>query len=317
MEDVLRAFGITGAAISQKKLSGGHIHGTYRVETADGVYIAQKLHPTAFPDPAGLMERLALVTDALRRQGETTLHFYRTWTGSWLYDGWRVMDCIPGEVREPDPEVIQAAGAAFGRFQAKLQGISLDARSIHDPARWFGLLHETMDAGLARDEATWGLADRLFRLEFDACSLQHARLPERVLHGDTKLNNLLFAPGTNEPLAVIDLDTVGMGLAAYDFGDAVRSLHRNAARLDPAVLRGFAKGYLAGAAHLTDAEMDSLVPGVLTITAELAARYLIDHMTGDRYFRNPDSLGRARSLTALAEDTAGRIPALQTILHQL
>lgn len=317
MEDVLRAFGITDAVRTLEQLSGGHIHGTYRVETAGGVYIAQKLHPTAFPEPEQLMERLVRVTDALREQGEVTLHFYRAQDGGWLHDGWRVMDCILGEVREPDAAVIPAAGKAFGRFQAKLQGISLDARSIHDPIRWFGALHEVVNAADFITCEALAAADRLFRLEDAACRLQTQNLPQRVLHGDTKLTNLLFVPQTDTPLAVIDLDTVGMGLAAFDFGDAVRSLHRNAEKLDAEILRNFAKGYLAGADFLTTPERESLVPGVLAITAELAARYLTDHLTGDRYFGNPDSLGRARSLTALAEDTAGRIPALQTILHQL
>ncbi len=50
-----------------------------------------------------------------------------------------------------------------------------------------------------------------------------ANLPERVTHNDTKFNNVLLDDATGEGICVIDLDTVMPGLAAYDFGDMVRT----------------------------------------------------------------------------------------------
>ncbi len=49
-------------------------------------------------------------------------------------------------------------------------------------------------------------------------------LPIRVTHNDTKCNNVLFDTETHAALAVIALDTVMLGLALHDFGDAVRFL---------------------------------------------------------------------------------------------
>ena len=53
--------------------------------------------------------------------------------------------------------------------------------------------------------------------------LLNANLPERVTHNDTKLNNVMMDDVTGEGICVIDLDTVMLGLAAYDFGDMVRT----------------------------------------------------------------------------------------------
>ena len=53
--------------------------------------------------------------------------------------------------------------------------------------------------------------------------LSEGRLPERVTHNDTKINNVLLDAATGEGLCVIDLDTVMPGLSLYDFGDLVRS----------------------------------------------------------------------------------------------
>ena len=55
--------------------------------------------------------------------------------------------------------------------------------------------------------------------------------------------------------------------------------------------------------HLTDQERETLPMGITCITAELAARYLTDHLTGDSYFHTPDSAQRAAALLQLAEDS--------------
>ena len=53
--------------------------------------------------------------------------------------------------------------------------------------------------------------------------LIEAKLPERVTHNDTKLNNVMLDHATGEGICVIDPDTVVPGLALYDFGDLVRA----------------------------------------------------------------------------------------------
>ena len=298
MQEILNAFCVHAPILSQKQLSGGRIHGTSLLRTAGGDYIAQKLHPTAFPDPERLMRKLVSVTDFLRPQC-ITLHFYPAKGGGYLHDGWRLMDAIPGVTRSaPDPETVRAAGRAYGAFQAMLCGYELPEPEpfFHDPARYFGLLPQN-----AADPRVQALLDALNALRPAACALSGMQLPVRMLHNDTKLTNLLFSPETGDPLAVIDLDTVGTGYAAYDFGDALRSLHGHSTEPSPVWITAFSESFLEGASHLTDAERASLPFGAVAVTAELAARYLADHLTGDRYFRNPDSLSRAEQLTALAK----------------
>ena len=45
-----------------------------------------------------------------------------------------------------------------------------------------------------------------------------------VIHGDCKINNLLFDQQGERVLSVIDLDNNMMGHWAWDFGDLVRSV---------------------------------------------------------------------------------------------
>ena len=58
------------------------------------------------------------------------------------------------------------------------------------------------------------------------------KLPERIIHNDTKFNNVLLDE-QDKAQCVIDLDTVMPGYVAYDFGDAVRSIINDAPEDEP------------------------------------------------------------------------------------
>jgi len=98
--------------------------------------------------------------------------------------------------------------------------------------------------------------ERILRRESTATLLANARadgsLPERAVHNDTKINNLLFDRLAGEVLCVIDLDTVMPGLALHDFGDLVRSGAASGPEGDePASFRlslfeGLLRGWVAG-----------------------------------------------------------------------
>jgi hypothetical protein len=56
--------------------------------------------------------------------------------------------------------------------------------------------------------------------------------------------------------------------------------------LDLDLYRAFAEGFISQTAEaLTPQEISTMAPGALTITIELASRFLDDYLTGDKYFR--------------------------------
>ena len=81
--------------------------------------------------------------------------------------------------------------------------------------------------------------DIAFVLDHEAdCSymtdlLAAGKLPLRVTHNDTKLNNILLDADTNDALCIIDLDTVMPGLAANDYGDSIRFDANHSAEDEP------------------------------------------------------------------------------------
>ena len=122
-----------------------------------------------------------------------------------------------------------------------------------------------------------------------------AKLPLRVTHNDTKINNLLFSKVTNKPVAVIDLDTCMPGYLMHDFGDMVRtccaSIAEDSAALDTMVidfdvLTALAQSYIAGFnGSLAKVEQTSLLLGIKLMPFMLSIRFLTDFLNGDKYFK--------------------------------
>ena len=154
------------------------------------------------------------------------------------------------------------------------------------------------------------------------------KMPLRVTHNDTKINNVLFSPEAHEAMIVIDLDTVMPGLIGHDFGDAIRFAANfveedcrspEKAGVNLEVFRAFAEGFLSMTARtMTDTEVQTLAMSCFALTAELATRFLADYLDGDKYFniKSPDhNLIRARCQIALAEDMLKHMDEMEQIVH--
>jgi aminoglycoside phosphotransferase (APT) family kinase protein len=230
---------------------------------------------------------------------------------SWLRQpggGWRAYEYVEGTVtleRAETPEQAYQAALAFGAFSALL--CDLPDPPLHETIPGFhdtlGRVHALADA-IRRDpqgrvagaEAEigalaghWELARRMPALA------RSGGLRLRVVHNDTKLNNVLFDAASGRAACVIDLDTVMPGYLAYDFGDLVRSAANAAPEegADPAraelrmpIFEALANGYLEGTRGMLDAaDRESLAFAGPLLAFEVAVRFLTDHLCGDAYFR--------------------------------
>ena len=132
-------------------------------------------------------------------------------------------------------------------------------------------------------------------MEYCKRCLEEGKLPLRVTHNDTKLNNVMIDNKTGNGLCVIDLDTVMPGLSIFDFGDSIRFGANTATEdekdlskvnLDLELFEEYVKGYLKGCeGSLTDTEIAMLPYGAKTMTLECGMRFLTDYIEGDVYFR--------------------------------
>ncbi len=138
-------------------------------------------------------------------------------------------------------------------------------------------------------------------------ALDTGRIPARVIHGDTKLNNVLFDEATGHARAVVDLDTCMPGYSLYDFGDLVRFTAATSDEDEPdlakvgvdlALYEALVRGYVDGVGSSLNTEERELMPfAARLVTFTIGMRFLADHLAGDVYFkteRQGHNLDRAR-----------------------
>jgi hypothetical protein len=165
--------------------------------------------------------------------------------------------------------------------------------------------------------------DVLLKLERDGV------LPRRIVHGDTKLNNVLLDDQTGEGICVIDLDTVMPGQVLHDFGDMCRTTtcvtpedERNLALVEPSMemLEALARGYLASFGSLLNpTERELLAFSASLVSFEIGIRFLEDYLSGDRYFKvkRPDhNLDRARAQFKLVQAFEQRQESMRALVAQ-
>ena len=160
-------------------------------------------------------------------------------------------------------------------------------------------------------------------------AMRAGKLPVRVTHNDTKLNNVLMDKDTGEGVCIIDLDTVMPGLVIYDFGDSIRFGANHCAEdetdlskvnLDVDLFAVYTAAFLEGTGgSLTDAEIAYLPWGAKLMTLECGIRFLTDHLEGDVYFhiaRERQNLDRCRTQFKLVHDMEEHWDELEAIVGQ-
>ena len=350
LEQISRLFRIEGEYVGYETICIGNVNQTYEVKfiLPNGVpksFLIQNVNTYAFRQPVQLMENIDNVTEHIRakKPGQVALHFHHTADRkTYVSDGanfWRMTNFIPSKTygSVADPEIIHNAGRAFGEFQNQLADFDINQlyETIPDfhntRARFEQLADAVAKDPVGRVAEIRAELDYLMSVREEACILtdmaNRGQLPLRVTHNDTKINNVLFSPIDKLAMVVVDLDTVMPGLVGHDFGDAIRfaanrepedsrNLDNVGVNLD--VFRSFAEGFLEMTAKtLTPNEIDTLAASCLTLTVELATRFLADYILGDPYFNisSPDhNLVRTRCQIALAMDMQKRMPEMKEIV---
>ena len=352
MEQIYSQFRLDGRVLSCTPTGGGHINRTYLVVTAKPqLYILQWINGSIFKNLTGLMDNIVAVTDYLHARLDDprrALKLVPTITGKpYLMteegDCWRVYDYILGSVcldAAESAEDLRQSGVAFGMFQNQLADFPAATLTetiphFHDTPDRYRIFREAIAEDRAgRLASVKDDVDRYLAHEKDAdvlhALLRSGEIPLRVTHNDTKLTNVMLDEATHEPLCVIDLDTVMPGLAAHDYGDAIRFGASTAAEDEPDLSKvemslemyeAFTEGFLSACGdRLTAKEIDTLPWGAKLMTLECGVRFLTDYLNGDVYFathRPGQNLDRARTQLKLVEDMEKKWDEMNAIIARL
>ena len=347
-QTILAQFPLDGSPVSCERYGCGHINVTYLVVTETGHrYILQKINDRIFKNVPALMENIAGVTSYLRQQQadpNRVLTLVNTKSGSAYleHEGfWRIYEFVENSICLQQPETADdfyQSAVAFGQFQQQLKDYPAATLyeiipNFHNTVDRYRIFHETLAADpMGRAASVQSEIDFLLAREQEAGTLvnllQEGKLPLRVTHNDTKLNNVMLSADTHEPLCVIDLDTVMPGLSAYDFGDSIRfgaataaedekDLSKMEMSLD--LLRTYTRGFLKACPGLTELEKQMLPMGAKLMTLEVGLRFLTDYIDGDKYFavhREGHNLDRCRTQLKLVADMEAKWAAMEQIIRE-
>jgi thiamine kinase-like enzyme len=352
-------FNLDGKVAEFSAFGSGHIHDTYYIKTEsslDDDYIIQRINTNVFRNPDAVMQNMALVTshilNKLRSESKEdlkrrVLHPVKTKDGRLNYVSsenqvWRCFIFIPDHKsfdRAVNEHQVREGGKAYGKFLYYLS--DLPVSKIQDTIPDF----HNLDWRLQQfdDALKKGVISRIKETKFEIDMLKkrqdemriirqlgsEGRIPLRIVHHDTKINNVLYS-ADEKALCVIDLDTVMPGYVHDDFGDAIRTFTNtgeeddadlNNVSMNISYFKAFAEGFMESAGSmLNKTETEHLALSAKVMTYMQVLRFLTDYLNGDIYYRihHPShNLQRARAQIQLLISMEEQYGEMRRIIEQV
>ncbi len=311
-ESILKSFGLSpDCKISS--IGSGHIHYTFKIE-GEKNFVLQRVNKNVFtkPDVIAKNNRLAFL---YLKQHHPNFLFPQPLpdiNGSDLfYDAggfpWRLYPLIENtftidEVKSEQQAYEAAKG--FGALSRNLQGINV---SLFEPTldRFHDLAwrYEQFDDALSKarpeviaqckKEIELTKSFHYLVAEYNQL-ISSGTLVLRVMHNDTKVNNILFDSITQKAACAIDLDTLMPGYFIYDLGDMVRTFVSPVSEEEKDISKvlfrkniyeALLRGYLSEMNDLLSIEEKKSIPfSGMMMTYIMALRMLADFLRGNTYY---------------------------------
>lgn len=353
-KETVRHFSIQGEPGEVRSWGSGHINDTFLVE-GDVRYILQRMNRAIFGNPLEVMENIMGVTSFLKKKirkaggdelrqtltvipGEDGRPAYQDAFGDYWRMYYMIEDAVCYDQVETERDFYESA-KAFGNFGRLLSDYPAETLyetipGFHDTQARYEAFMRAVEAdvcGRAKDvrEEISFFQEREDITRVLGQLQAEGKLPLRVTHNDTKLNNIMMDKKTGKGLCVIDLDTVMPGLVVNDFGDSIRFGASTGAEDEPDLSKVslnlhlfelYTKGFLEGSqGSLTDLEIAMLPMGAKVMTYECGIRFLMDYLQGDIYFkthRERQNLDRCRTQMKLVADMEEKWEQMKQIIDQ-
>lgn len=347
LTDILSSFGLL--ADSAVPFGSGLINQTFKIACGDQEYILQQINKNVFTSPERIAYNLKLIQAYLNQNFPEYLfvgplpsinndflllaedaNYYRLFP---FVKGAQTVNMV-----STTKEAFEAA-KQFGKFSRVLKDFEwnllnytlADFHNLDLRFRQFAASIRTAspDKSLLAFAEVEAAHEHAHLVETFNYIIKDQKVPVRVIHHDTKINNVLFDSEFNG-LCVVDLDTVMPGYFFSDVGDMMRTylsaaneeetdLNKIAIRED--LFKAVCEGYLSEMADiLTRSEINYFVlSGELMIYMQ-AIRFLTDFLNNDSYYgaKYPGhNLMRAKNQFRLLNEYINLKPRFIAIIDEL
>ncbi len=295
--------------LSIMPIQNGLINNTFLLETAKGKFILQQINTLIFKNPNAIQNNHLKINDVLEQSdySKNTVKVIPTLSNDLLFEkdneAWRMLDFLENSVTFLKPSSTEIAFEATKCLSEFYKIINQESIILEETLPDFinfekrvidfktALIQETERKKTAEKEINFILEHLSLPEKWIALENQRS-LPNRVIHADPKISNVLFDK-ENKAIAVIDLDTMMNGTILYDFGDMIRSYTNNSDEDEGAVSDNFdAENYVAVKdgflfylkETLTRIELENLDYAAQLIIYIQAVRFLTDFLNHDIYY---------------------------------
>ncbi|GGP93288.1 aminoglycoside phosphotransferase family protein [Shewanella ulleungensis] len=347
---VLPQFGIDSVNATISRLGNGHINHTFFVTDSAKKIVLQRINTSVFTLPEVVVNNAAKISRHLSSKRQHNQYALQVVSPVMTDSGdlglnlgtqgfWRAIDYIEySHTIEVVTQVHQAevAAHAFGHFASALSDMPSDSivdvipNFLNLPQR----IHQLTQAAAGDTHSRLSTCQKWVDFVLSQTDILllladfEAKLPRRICHNDTKINNMLFDKRDMSSMAIIDLDTCMSGYLMYDFGDMVRafcspepedSTALNHVYARPEIIISATNAYVkALSTIITPLEKQSLWLGIKVMALMLGTRFLSDYLSGDVYFtiEHPQhNLDRALNQLTIYQSLVKQEPQLISLFN--
>ncbi|WP_029282732.1 phosphotransferase enzyme family protein [Pedobacter sp. R20-19] len=347
--EVLKAYGFTKVNTIITPIGTGLINRTYLLSpvSEENKFILQNINTSVFKHPQNIASNLKLIANYLATKYPAYLFIkpISTFGGEEMAfingEYWRLLPYISHTVSLEvlnEPQQAYEAARQFGKLSRLLA--DFDTNTLQETIPKFHDLSLRVD----QFENALKLAPTELKIIAkqqieDATSQKHLLdyfnsfshredFPDRVMHHDTKISNVLLDAKTFKGVCVIDLDTIMQGKFISDLGDMMRTylcaFSENETDLSKINIRlphfeAMIKGYLSEMKSiLTETEKKLILFSGKYIIYMQALRFLTDFLNGNTYYPinyPTQNLDRAKNQFKLLHELSVNEKELQDIIE--
>lgn len=342
LHSILGQFTVEEKDYSFRPINQGFINDTFLVVNGETpLFILQRVNHLVFENVAGLMKNIGTALGFLQDQIYTRITLVETAEGSSFAkigeNYWRLMTYIDGTTAydtTTQNKIARGAGTIVGKFHQLLEKAPYNEfvdtiPRFHD----LSLRKDQFESALAttsKERKNTAKKAIIFAQETLPLLLEFSKrkIPVRICHNDTKLNNILFKKEGDQALCLIDLDTIMKGYFYYDFGDAVRTIVNTAPEdeqqfekitFENKLFEAFVDGIADVEPFLAQEEINTLPLGTVFMPFIHGLRALTDYLMGNVYYKvayENQNLDRCLSLFDFSKKALDRVAYMEEIVSQ-
>jgi Ser/Thr protein kinase RdoA (MazF antagonist) len=315
IEKVLTEYRLNKEGVTYQAFGTGHINSTFLIndQTSSYKFILQNININVFKKPDIIAQNMKMVGDYLSKHYPDYLfvNAIKTIDGKEMAivdgDYWRLTNFIENSISFDtlsDPAQAYEAAVQFGRLNKLLS--DFDASQLKETIPGFhdlGLRFKQFNDALSiapehfRQNAAPEIQKALhykFILDYFNSFKNSKDFPDRAMHHDTKISNMLFDRDSMTGICVIDLDTLMSGKFISDLGDMMRTylcaFSENEPDTDKIFVRieyfeAIVKGYLQEmGSKLSPVEKDLILFSGKYLIYMQAIRFLTDYLNSNIYY---------------------------------